>query len=136
LRAYFQELAERFPEGFDAAKSLAPRPENLTAPAGCFAVARLDGVPIGCGALKVQDAIGDIKRMWVAPAVRGIGIGRRLLRVLEDHASRFGATTVRLETHETLKEAHNLYRTSGYREVPPFNDEPYAHLWFEKTLRS
>jgi DNA-binding MarR family transcriptional regulator/GNAT superfamily N-acetyltransferase len=136
LAAYFQELSERFPEGFDPAKSLAARPEDLTLPAGYFVVALLHGVPVGCGAVKVWDGIGEIKRMWVAPEARGIGIGRRLLGVLEDHASRFGAKTVRLETHEALKEAHNLYRTSGYREAPPFNDEPYAHLWFEKTLSS
>jgi hypothetical protein len=42
--------------------------------------------------------------------------------------------TVRLETNKTLVEAISLYRSTGYVEVPPFNDEPYAHHWFEKHI--
>ena len=72
--------------------------------------------------------------MWVAPAARGLGLGRRLLASLEAEAAASGARTVRLETNQTLVEAISLYRASGYREVAPFNDEPYAHHWFEKTL--
>ena len=44
------------------------------------------------------------------------------------------AAFIRLETNESLREAQALYRSSGYREVPPFNSEPYAHHWFEKNL--
>jgi len=72
--------------------------------------------------------------MWVAPAARGLGLGRRLLACLEAEAAASGARTVRLETNHTLAEAISLYRASGYREVAAFNDEPYAHHWFEKTL--
>ncbi len=74
--------------------------------------------------------------MWVAESVRGLGIGRRLLCELEDHAARHGATTVRLETNRALVEAINLYRSAGYTEVAPFNDETYAHHWFEKKITS
>ena len=72
--------------------------------------------------------------MWVAPAARGTGLGRRLLADLEARARDHGCTRVRLDTNRTLTEAIALYRTSGYREVAAFNDEPYAHHWFEKTL--
>jgi ribosomal protein S18 acetylase RimI-like enzyme len=72
--------------------------------------------------------------MWVAPAARGLGLGRRLLSCLEAEAAANGARTVRLETNHALAEAIGLYRASGYREVAAFNNEPYAHHWFEKAL--
>ena len=72
--------------------------------------------------------------MWVDPGARGLGLGRRLLRELERHAGEAGATTLHLETNGSLVEAIALYRSAGYEEVPAFNDEPYAHHWFEKRL--
>jgi ribosomal protein S18 acetylase RimI-like enzyme len=71
--------------------------------------------------------------MWVSAKARGLGVGRRVLEALEARARDFGLRTLRLETNRTLKEAQALYRSCGYREVEPFNDEPYAHHWFEKT---
>jgi DNA-binding MarR family transcriptional regulator/GNAT superfamily N-acetyltransferase len=134
LQEYFRELAARFAGGFDPATSISARPDELTPPDGCFAVARLDGAPVGCGALKTKDAaIGEIKRMWVAASARGLGVGRRILGVLEEQARQFGLRTLRLETNEALTEARHLYSSSGYAEVPAFNDEPYADHWFEKT---
>ena len=72
--------------------------------------------------------------MWVAPSVRHLGVGRRLLAGLEAHAAARGVTVLRLETNGALAEAISLPGTSGYCEVAPFSDEPYAHHWFEKTL--
>jgi ribosomal protein S18 acetylase RimI-like enzyme len=72
--------------------------------------------------------------MWVAHSASGLGIGRRLLAELEVEAARNGSRMVRLETNESLTEAITLYRSSGYVEVEPFNNEPYAHYWFEKRL--
>ena len=63
-----------------------------------------------------------------------LGVGRRLLTDLERLAVKHGARTVRLETNGTLTEAISLYRSAGYIEVPAFNDEQYAHHWFEKRL--
>jgi ribosomal protein S18 acetylase RimI-like enzyme len=95
----------------------------------------LHGEPVGCGALKLHgDDPAEIKRMWVAPAARGLGLGRRLLADLEAHAAARGVRTLRLETNGALGEAIGLYRSAGYREVPAFSDEPYAHHWFEKAL--
>jgi DNA-binding MarR family transcriptional regulator/GNAT superfamily N-acetyltransferase len=135
LEAYFNELAVRFETGFDATQSNSAGVEELTPPAGCFVIARLDGAPAGCGALKVNDAyIGEIKRMWTAPSARGLGVARRVLDALEAKATEVGITTLRLETNKDLHEAQALYRGSGYKEVAPFNGEPYAHHWFEKHL--
>ena len=72
--------------------------------------------------------------MWVAPEARGLGLGKRLLGELEKRAKALGYRKARLETERTLTEAQQLYRSSGYVEVPPFNAELYAHHWFEKTL--
>jgi GNAT superfamily N-acetyltransferase len=135
LGAYFGELAHRFEDGFDPALSISADDEELTPPAGLFLIATLHAEPVGCGALKFHPgAPAEIKRMWVSPAARGLGIGRRLLAELEDRARAGGVRTVRLETNRTLREAVGLYRAAGYREVAAFNDEPYAHHWFEKTL--
>ncbi len=76
----------------------------------------------------------ELKRMWVAASARGLGVGRRILTELECHASQRGVTVVRLETNQRLTEAISLYRSAGYAEVAAFNDEPYAHHWFEKRL--
>jgi len=104
-------------------------------PTGLLLIARLRQQPIGCGALKFHDGEPpDIKRMWVAPSGRGLGVGRRLLEALEGEAAHRGATKIRLETNRSLGEAIALYRSSGYVEVAPFNDEHYAHHWFEKSL--
>ena len=78
--------------------------------------------------------VGYIKRMWVARTVRGLGLGRRLLTELEERARAYGVNRLQLETKDELREAIGLYLSAGYREVPPFNDEPYADHWFEKKL--
>jgi DNA-binding MarR family transcriptional regulator/GNAT superfamily N-acetyltransferase len=135
LRSYVSELARRFDGGFDPARSISADDEELTPPAGLLLLATLHGEPVGCGALKFHDdAPTEIKRMWVAPAARGLGLGRRLLADLEAHAPAGRARVVRLETNRTLSEAIGLYRSAGYHEVAAFNGEPYAHHWFEKTL--
>jgi len=135
LDAYFRELAQRFEAGFDPAMSISASAAEMTPPAGLLLLARLDGRPVGCTALKVKpDGIGEVKRMWVAPEMRGLGLGRRLLAAVEAAARVHGLAELRLETNRTLREAQALYRSAGYEEVPPFNDEAYAHHWFSKPL--
>jgi DNA-binding MarR family transcriptional regulator/GNAT superfamily N-acetyltransferase len=135
LEEYFRELAGRFEAGFDPATTISASAAELTPPAGGFVIARLGGQPIGCGALKVKDRhIGEVKRMWVHADARRLGLGRRLLETLEALARKFGLRTLRLETNRSLTEAQALYRKRGYLEVAPFNDEPYAHHWFEKRI--
>jgi len=130
-------LASRFEAGFDPGLSISAAAHELVLPAGALLIARLREQPVGCGALKLHPdsgAAAELKRMWVAPEARGLGLGRRLLRELERIAQSAGARVVRLETNRALTEAIELYRRSGYREVLAFNDEPYAHHWFEKHL--
>ena len=135
LGEYYRELGERFDAGFDVELSLAPSLAEFAPPRGTFLVARLYGQPVGCGGLKpISATTAYLKRMWIAPSVRGLGLARRLLGALEESARAMGYSIVRLETNEVLIEAQQLYRSSGYREVQPFNDEHYAHHWFEKAL--
>jgi DNA-binding MarR family transcriptional regulator/GNAT superfamily N-acetyltransferase len=135
LSQYYAELTVRFDAGFDPSLSSVPDAGEFTRPRGAFLIARLRGSPIGCGAVKVhEDGAADIKRMWIAASARGLGLGRRLLSELERHARDQGATLVRLETNRALKEAIAMYRAHGYTEVAPFNDELYAHHWFERRL--
>ncbi len=134
LARYFEELAERFEAGFNPARSIPAAAEELTPPQGFFVIARLKGEPVGCGALKCHPAYGEIKRMWVEPSARGLGIGKRILQRLEDLARQRDLPLLRLETNKSLIEAQSLYKSSGYQEVAAFNDEPYAHHWFEKRL--
>jgi DNA-binding MarR family transcriptional regulator/GNAT superfamily N-acetyltransferase len=137
LSSYFAELDRRFEDGFDLALSIALDPAELAPPTGVLLVARLHGAPVGCGALRFHhDKPTEIKRMWVAPEVRGRGVGRRLLTELERRALEHGDRRVRLETNRSLTEAISMYRTAGYREVPAFNDERYGDHWFEKRLRA
>jgi DNA-binding MarR family transcriptional regulator/GNAT superfamily N-acetyltransferase len=138
LREYERELDRRFDSGWDPRRSISADPHELRPPAGLLLVAGMPSEPIGCGALKFHDGEPtEIKRMWVSPTARGLGVGRRLLAALEAAAAEHGSSpVVRLETNGTLTEAIALYRSSGYREVPAFNHEPYAHHWFEKALPS
>lgn len=135
LSHYFRELGERFDGGFDPQRSLAPTLEGFAPPSGTFLVMRLHGQLVGCGGFKREDSgAAYIKRMWVSSDLRGLGLGRRLLHELEDRARALGYRTIRLETEKSLKEAQQLYRSCGYDEIPRFNDELYAHHWFEKRL--
>ncbi len=136
LGEYVAELDRRFEAGFDPTSSISAELHELRPPAGVFLVATLRAEPVGCGALKFHGKEPtELKRMWVAESTRGFGIGRRLLAELESRAAAAGAHVVRLETNKTLTEAISLYRSAGYREVDAFNDEPFAHHWFEKDLR-
>jgi GNAT superfamily N-acetyltransferase len=134
LEAYFRELAARFDAGFDPGGS-PPPPNEYAPPNGAFVMARLEGKPVGIGALKRLDAeIGEIKRVWTSPDVRGLGIARRILHALEGAARERGLALLRLDTNRTLIEAQAFYAREGYREIPRYNDNPYANHLFEKRL--
>jgi ribosomal protein S18 acetylase RimI-like enzyme len=135
LERYFAELARRFRGGYDHTVDGPDDLRDFTRPRGALLIARLFGEPVGCGGLrKLAPRVGEIKRMWVAPSARGLGIGHRLLRELERVARSRGMRTIRLDTNESLEEALRLYRSSGYREIGRYNHNPYAHHWFEKAL--
>lgn len=136
LRSYFDELGRRFDAGFDPSQTISASDEEMTLPAGLLLVATVQGSAVGCGALKLHPGTGiaEVKRMWVSPNVRGLGLGRRLLDSLAREASARGMRTLRLETNRALTEARRLYETAGFTEVGAFNDEPYAHHWFQREL--
>lgn len=136
IEMYFEELDRRFDTGFDPNISISADADELLEPAGLLLLARLRGEAVGCGAVKFHDTgeLAEIKRMWVSPDARRLGIGRRLLSELEERAIEHGVFVLRLETNESLSEAINLYRSAGYEQVEAFNDEPFAHHWFEKRI--
>jgi GNAT superfamily N-acetyltransferase len=136
LEQYIAELDRRFPAGFDTSRSAPPAPSDFTAPAGVFLLVRVGDRVAGCGALRTEAAgVAEIRRMWIAPELRGQGAGRALLTALEEQARRRGCHTVRLDTAAELHEAKSLYVSAGYVEIPAYNDNQYAKHWFEKTLR-
>lgn len=135
IASYFAELNERFDGGFDPGKGRPHDEATLRPPTGWLVIARIDGQPAGCGAVtRLGDEVVEIKRMWTAPDARGQGVARRIVARLEEIATSIGARTIRLDTNRTLSEAQAFYRSAGYREIERYNDNPYAHLWFEKRL--
>jgi len=135
LAEYVAELNRRSTRRFDPSVGATALPHELRAPAGRFFVAYLHGEPIGCGGVKLHaNGPAEIKRMWIAPQARGLGLGRRLLETLEGCARDGGARVAHIETSAVLTEAISLYRSSDWVEVPPFNDETFADHWLEKEL--
>ena len=135
LAAYVAELNRRSKRGFDPSVGATALPEEVRPPAGQFFVVYLGGEPVGCGAVKHHaDSPAEIKRMWISPEARGLGLGRRLLAKLEACALSGGERIAHIETNAVLIEALALYRSTGWVEVPAFNDEPFADHWLEKSL--
>jgi DNA-binding MarR family transcriptional regulator/GNAT superfamily N-acetyltransferase len=135
LAEYVAELNRRSTRGFDPSVGATALPHEVRPPAGQFFVAYLHDEPIGCGAVKHHpDAPAEIKRMWIAPQARGLGLGRRLLNTLEACAKAGGARVAHIETSAVLSEALSLYRSTGWVEVQPFNDEPFADHWLVKEF--
>jgi DNA-binding MarR family transcriptional regulator/GNAT superfamily N-acetyltransferase len=135
LGEYYVELGRRFSQGFDVARSRDPDAKDMRRPRGTFIVAISDALPLGCVGLKgTEHGYAEIKRLWVAPAARGLGLGKRLMTATERAARELGITLLRLDTNSALPEASQLYRSTGWREIPRFNDDPYPDLFFEKHL--
>ncbi|QEO10825.1 GNAT family N-acetyltransferase [Protaetiibacter larvae] len=112
-----------------------PDPARFVEPAGVFLVAEAEGRAVGCGGIRMLDASrAEVKHLYLRDEVRGRGWGRLLLAELEERARRLGASESVLDTNATLEAAGSLYRSSGYDEVEPYNDNPNANLWFAKAL--
>jgi GNAT superfamily N-acetyltransferase len=96
-----------------------------------------DGLPLACCGLKGDGSeVAEIKRLWVSPAARGMGLARRLLTACEDTARSLGITTLRLDTNSALPEAAALYEKTGWTQIDRFNDDPYPDMFFEKPVAS
>ena len=132
--ALLDDLAERY-GGRDA---FHPDPASLAPPDGEFVVARLDGVPVGCGGFRrFDDGVAEIKRMYVVPAARRRGVAAAVLADLEARAGALGYRSIRLETGTNQPEAMALYQRAGYRAMVPYGhyrESPMSRC-FEKDLR-
>jgi len=135
LTQYFDELARRFPRGFDADAAFDEASTSFQPPEGTFVVARVDDAVVACGAIQFIDVTtAEIKRMWVDPTRRGAGLGRRLLGHLEALVSGSGRSRVLLDTNNSLTEAIAMYGRLGYTPTERYNDNPYADRWFQKSV--
>lgn len=135
VRRYFAELGARFPGGFDPGDAATSDVAGMAPPRGGFLVARAGEEVVACGGVQPHTAtVGEVKRMWVDPDWRGLGLGGRMLSALEDEARALGYPTVYLDTNGTLSEAIAMYRRAGYHSIDRYNDNPYAQHWFAKSL--
>jgi ribosomal protein S18 acetylase RimI-like enzyme len=146
LAEYFEARALGFPGGKDAYSLKFPDPAQFVRPNGVFIVVEdvdLADEPadVGCGGIRRIPAGPsglprlEIKHLWLKPYLRGRGFGRVLLTELERRATEdFGARQIVLDTNASLEAAGGLYRSSGYVEIEPYNDNPNATHWFGKTV--
>ena len=130
IAALNAELSARYPE--PGATHFGLTADEVAPGSGAFLVARRDGRPVGCGALRrvreetlvreLGPRVGELKRMYVAPETRGQGIGRALLARLEAEARTLGLSQLVLETGTRQAEALALYRGAGFRDIPPYGE--------------
>ncbi len=140
LSDYFGMRTETFPEGLGAYKTTFPDPAQFVPPAGVFLVVDDDLGPVGCGGVRMLElgASGEgraeVKHLYLRDRARGKGWGRELLAELEARAVGLGAREIVLDTNASLEAAQGLYRSSGYADIEPYNDNPNATNWFAKRL--
>ena len=120
LEEFSADLANRYRDLSDHGL-WAFRPEEVTPGRTAFVLARLDGNPVGCGALcGLEDEIAEIKRLFVVAGARGHGVAVRILAKLEDLARDFGYEGIRLETGVKQPESMALFGKAGYYRIPNF----------------
>jgi len=146
LTEYFSARAQDFPASQGEYRTVFPSADQFVPPRGVFLVIEGEGLDgdaadVGCGGIRQLDlddgtVTFELKHLWVQPHVRGLGLGRALMRELESRARAFGAQRLVLDTNESLEAAGRLYRSSGFVETAPYNDNSNATTWFEKSLSS
>ena len=134
MAAFTDEIVPLYP-GWRPDTGPSATADELSPPAGVFLVAYADDEPAGCGGIKrLSDEAAELKRLYVAPAVRNQGVARCLIAGLEDAAREAGYRVLRLDTGANQPAALELFRSVGYREIDDYNANPYASYWFEKAL--
>jgi GNAT superfamily N-acetyltransferase len=137
LRAYYAELAAIFPGGFDPGPLPGDGLDQMRAPLGTFLVAYAGPIPVGCVALRGDGSpVAEVKRLWVAAPYRAQGLATRLMTAVEGMAHAQGITRLVLDTSRHLPKAVAFYHRHGWTEIPRYNDNPYAHHFFEKRLET
>ncbi len=135
MAQYYAEIAAIFETDFDPAQASPPDANDMRRPNGVFLLAVSDGLPVGCVAVKGEgNGLGEIRRMWVSPAARGLGLAKQLMAEIEDKARALGIHTLRLDTNGKLIAARRLYENMGWSEIDRYNDNVYAEHFFEKKL--
>ena len=128
ISALNDELLRLYPED-GTAEHFGLEPDEVVLGRGAFLVAYDGSVPLGCGAIRLIAAdTAEIRRMYVAPIIRGQGLGRRVLEALEAEARAFGVTRIVLETGPRQPEAIALYARAGYSEIAPFGEHVSSPL--------
>lgn len=113
---------------------LASLPGEYAPPGGALLLATVDGQLAACGGLRALPDVDypnacEMKRLFVRPAFRGYGLGRRLAQELIDRATEAGYSVMLLDTLDDMEAARGLYATLGFEEIPPYyyNPIPGAH---------
>lgn len=120
-------------QNFDA--ELAGLPGAYAPPAGRLLLAFAGAEPAGCVALrKIGEEICEMKRLWVRPAFRGTGLGRRLAETLLAEARAIGYRRIRLDTLPSMTAAQSLYLSLGFADIPPYNDHPIEGTRFMEAI--
>jgi GNAT superfamily N-acetyltransferase len=136
IGALNEELLGVYPE--PGATHFGLNPEEVTGRRGAFLIVCQDGIPVGCGAIRILDpGTAELKRMYVTPSVRGTGLGRRLVNALESEARALGVRHLLLETGVRQAAAIALYRASGFQPIPLYGEyllSPETSLCFCKDL--
>ncbi len=121
IAALNAELEATYPE--EGANYFRLDEEEVGPGRGAFFVAYRDDEPVGCGAVRKIDATtAEVKRMYVVPAARGLGVGGRILAVIEAEAYALGASRLLLETGSRQRVAVGLYERAGFMHVEPFGE--------------
>ncbi|WIJ46435.1 GNAT family N-acetyltransferase [Curtobacterium citreum] len=139
LDAYLDEREATFPSAQGSYSRKRTPAAEFVPPNGTFVVAYDDDRPVGCGGLRRIDDDGDdvrfeVKHVYVTPAGRGRGVATAVMGALEDAARGFGATSVVLDTNDSLVAAGAMYRGRGYERVAPFNENPNATAWYRRPV--
>lgn len=141
LADYFASRAATFPVAMGVYQTPVPDPAHFRSPRGAFLIATSEdgSFDLGCGGIRFIDHLSgatrfEVKHLWVVPTARGTGIGRALLNELETRARAFGASELVLDTNATQAIAGQLYRSSGYEQIAPYNTNVNATHWFAKNL--
>ena len=123
------EICERYDSPAPCGEESAMPTGSFAEPAGAFLVGEVEGVPVACGGVRACEdgppGVGEIKRMYVEPTMRGCGLGRLLLAALEDEGRRLGYERLWLETGTAQPEALRLYETGGWIPIPKYGE--YKH---------
>lgn len=145
LDAYLDEREATFPSAQGTYSRKRTPAAEFTPPNGVFAVAYDGGTAVGCGGLRripdgvdetgTDDVRFEVKHVFVTPGGRGKGIASALMDLLEREGAALGATSIVLDTNDSLVAAGAMYRGRGYERVAAFNDNPNATAWYRKPTR-